>query len=551
MEPKSNNAGVSLPDELKQESVLREFLHGDRYWTDVYLSEGIADGRAVYASFAPPQIREELLADYNWDCHIGDGTPGFTQYGDGRVEYFRHGCEHDRMSPLVIVLSNSGIGPKILPEIAEEFRHLMELRPNREHTEFHRLLDDGSLELAAEVSESCVRIRTKYLRQYQAAKQLDLVRYIDSRVWAPGDHTASFEAEFGCEQPTIIRPDRHFCMWPFYGGTSLSRDETVTVLMGKKVIPAPSQEHADMWPWDRRDAEDYGEFIIDEDEYGQPIMHTCDHNQLGPNTEAGTPDYLTPVWFDREVLRKYYADTDKYEVTDGYLSCGGLWGVQIDNDNSDGNVMVWLGDIGRDIPAGERGHWKAYNIFLPRPGSDTYIRRQLLGQFASAQSPAFAFKREYARFRDAWRNELQWELLRELTGANAEALERLRTPLNGTVKEFEDLVKDLNLVLVESLDSRQLKSRVQGDTKDLKSIGLLERWLEESGYPSVQREISFLRTLQSVRSQGSHLRSSEYEERLRKLGVGDDRVATIHGYYGSGTTLLNGLSSHFLKDRPT
>ncbi len=95
--------------------------------------------------------------------------PEFSKCGND-IEYSRHGSERGGALPIVIVRSNNGIGPPILPEIVQEFRHLMDLRPNADHTEFYKPNQDGSLDPAAKISESNAKIRTKYLRQYQAAR---------------------------------------------------------------------------------------------------------------------------------------------------------------------------------------------------------------------------------------------------------------------------------------------------------------------------------------------------------------------------------------------
>ena len=541
-------SSTPFPEPLKQEAQLQDFLATDTYWTDVYLLEDAVDGRFLHAVLMPSSHRQRVLERDDWEGYVEDGFPGFSKCGD-QIEYIRHSCVHDDALPIVVMRSNSGIGPEILPEIVEEFRHLLDLRPNSDHTKFHKLTRDGSLEPAAEVSHSSVKIRTKYLKQYLAVRQLDLVRFMDSRVFHPGDHTASFENEFGSSLYETRGPNYRLRWWCDHTQQWNLGDQTLSMVRGKLIVPAPSQELSGIWPWDERDVEEYQKFAIREDDVGRQIMSTCDPGQLanyfGANPDA--PRYLTPVWFRREVLQKYYADTGKYEVTDGRLSCGGVWGVHIDNDNVDGFVMVWLGDLGRDIPATERDHWKAHNVVLPRLGSRTAIRRQLMGQWADAESPVFVFKQEYSRFRDAWRERFNWDLLCELEGPNAAALDRLRTPLNGTDKEFEDLIKDLHLALVEALNSKQLKSALTGDTNGMKSISLLERWLRELDYPSLERDIGFLRTLNEVRSLSSHLRSREHEERLRDLGVTEDRIASMHEFFRGATTFLGCLRSFIME----
>ena len=120
-------------------------------------------------------------------------------------------------------------------------------------------------------------------------------------------------------------------------------------------------------------------FIIGEDQDGSSLEYSCDPDELanyfGANPNA--PHYVTPVFFRRDVLQKYYEDTDKYAVEDGYLRCGGLWGVRIDNDQPD-YVMVFLGDLRRDLPAAERDYWRSFNIAPVGPMSETAFRRSFL-----------------------------------------------------------------------------------------------------------------------------------------------------------------------------
>ena len=234
MDSNDESASTPFPDVLKQEAQLSDFLEDDGRWTDIYLSEGATEGLTMHAAFTPVAIRGAILERPEWDSGIGGGGPGFTQHGDGRIEYSRHCCRHEDVLPIVIKHSNHGIGAPILPEIVEEFRHLMEFRPNTEHTEYYKLTPDGSLEPAAQVSDTSVRIRTPYLRQYQAARQLDLVRYMESQVREPGDHTAGFKAVYGDNHHEIIGSNCRFRMWSAERGGR--QGSTVTILMGKKVI---------------------------------------------------------------------------------------------------------------------------------------------------------------------------------------------------------------------------------------------------------------------------------------------------------------------------
>jgi len=149
-------------------------------------------------------------------------------------------------------------------------------------------------------------------------------------------------------------------------------------------------------------------------------------NYFGANPEA--PHYLTPVHFRRDVLVRYYDRPDLYTVEDGYLRCRALWGLRMDNDTSE-SVVVWLGDLGRDLPASERDYWLSFNIPPGGPISETANRRAILGQFASAQSSDLRFRVAYEQLRGAWRDRFGWQLFLDPEPGDAHLPDQVRRPL--------------------------------------------------------------------------------------------------------------------------
>ena len=111
-----------------------------------------------------------------------------------------------------------------------------------------------------------------------------------------------------------------------------------------------------------REDERYVEFIIGVDNEGKDITHTSDEEKLSNyfGKNPGAPHFLTSVLFRKEVLTKYYSQPEKYSVEDGYLQCGGLWGLRMDN-NHPKHVMVFLGDLGH-LAYNEQLHWKSFNL---------------------------------------------------------------------------------------------------------------------------------------------------------------------------------------------
>lgn len=181
----------------------------------------------------------------------------------------------------------------------------------------------------------------------------------------------------------------------FHAGTLDWPKRPFSRFLGKKVFAPPPRSTCGVWPYE--DAEEpFPDFIIGEDDFGGALRFSCDPNRLA-NYFGGNPDaphYLTPVFFRRDVLQRYYEHPEKYSVEDGYLRCGGLWGIQIDNDSSD-YVVVFLGDLGRDLPATERDYWRAFNVPPIGSMSETAFRRSFLSQFGDATAPDTRFKRAY------------------------------------------------------------------------------------------------------------------------------------------------------------
>ena len=131
------------------------------------------------------------------------------------------------------------------------------------------------------------------------------------------------------------------------------------------------------------------------------------------------------------MLTKYYADSERYSVTDGYLACLGLWGVQIDN-NHPTHVVMFLGDLGRDLPYQERLHWKQFNVAPVGGISEVNFRRSLLAQFTDPSAPDLVFKLEYDRLNDAWSQFFAWPLFLP-TEREDEHLHRiLRVPITNS-----------------------------------------------------------------------------------------------------------------------
>ena len=134
-------------------------------------------------------------------------------------------------------------------------------------------------------------------------------------------------------------------------------------LLGQYAVTAQRTSRLPRWD-ERREDRDYPEFVYSVDPHtGEPLLHTCDPDQLGTyfDKDGTRLHYLTPVYFKREVLQPYAAEPARYTISASRLTCLDLWGVDI-SFNTTGLVEVYLGDLGRDLPSDEWGHWRTYNV---------------------------------------------------------------------------------------------------------------------------------------------------------------------------------------------
>jgi hypothetical protein len=167
-------------------------------------------------------------------------------------------------------------------------------------------------------------------------------------------------------------------------------------LLGKKLVSGDPSFKPDIFG---RQKKEYINFIIGSDDDGKEILHTCNEaklsNYFGAN--PGAPHYLTPVCFRKEVLSKYYAQPEKYTVNDGYLSCGAVWSLYIDNNHPEA-VMVFLGDLGR-LSHTEQMYWRGFNLPSGKM-SRVAFKRSILGQFEDPQTADLYFKQRLNLFNE-------------------------------------------------------------------------------------------------------------------------------------------------------
>ena len=497
----------SFPEEITQAQRLSDFLAGDTgVWTTVYQSLRPDQDFGIFSVFASRSRRPEMLTRPEWEMHPYDGCPAFIEDERGARRYERYG-RMDNTKPVVILLSHDGVLPPMLPQVLEEFRHFHNLWEDPAGGIHKKLRTDGSEEEVCKLTQQHVQIRTTYLRRFQAATQLCLVRFADSIVNTPNHQSWTAAALAPLDQ--IVRTNHH--MWCRDIRLDIRPWEVSSRIRAKAVTAPPPRDECGAWPWDgRREAgASHVDFIVAETPTGDPVEHTCDPEALAsdfgvsPELPLGQ---LTPVFFEKSVLHRYYGDPQKYRVEDNSVSCGALWSLRIDNNQPE-HVVVFLYELGVGLPEREQHHWKAHNIAPPGAGlSRAASGRWIEGEWTAPDSPEWQFKHSYDVFTSECRQRLGWDLWRDAIHADGNPLlHRVRMPLTSTAEELNEQARLLDLVLVEALDTQRLREEL-GVTKSdpRKSISLLEAWFAKIEYPHAQRDITLLRRIHQLRNAASH-----------------------------------------------
>jgi len=478
----------------------------------VYLNDKANDHNVgIYCALIPEDHIEHSLKDLSWDLSLGDGLPGAVEYhrdGEKRVEYLRFG-DDDGIEPLVIYREFHGMRDDYR-EISEEFRLFHRLYHDHKQDQYIKIDASGSEHVVVTVEPHRVQIRLQEIRQFLAIKEMHLAVIFDCR-----EHSKATLNELGLEGGGTEHRDGPLAYSLAYGDLSgLTGKRAFSRLLGKRLFPPFPKEKSGFWGFAANEPDKHSDFIIGIVDDGTEITHTSDPDQLANyfGANPGASHYLTPVHFRKQVLDKYYQQSSKFSVEDGYLRCGGLWGMMMDNHHAD-RVVAWLGDLGRDLPYEEQLHWRSFNIAPTGSVSDTFFRRQILSIATDSGRPEHVFHQRYRMLREASEDMLGWPILLPLDDQDAHYLQALRVPSNDEQKDFDDLVLALTKILVDSLNEKELNklipSNERGEIKG--SISRLERALTATGVKRYEEHIKFLRNLQNLRSTGTaHRKGSQY-----------------------------------------
>lgn len=234
---------------------------------------------------------------------------------------------------------------------------------------------------------------------------------------------------------------------------------------------------------------------------------SCDPRKLGNYfVKSDLPYEISPVFFRPEVLLKYKADSDKYQIQERSITCRNAWHLEPYDVNDAGQVFTYLKYLSY-LPYEEQLYWKSFNELPKGAISKRALQTDFEGSWDLPYDPLQSLKQI---LRELHETRVPWWKLRDET-----LIEKVHYPVTKSADEWAKEIHALDKLLVEGFETRQLRSHATllGRTvsQDWKSLKLLQEVLLGLGKNEAEmqeiveplRELNFLRNKVSGHASGT------------------------------------------------
>lgn len=492
---------------------------GNETWTMAYkiFHEEKTHG-SFYCAFLPIGKVESALDKYSFDFYLGSNQPQYWVSRDDEGDFiaYEYFMDYDEIKPLVLFRDFDGIKPSHL-EILEEFRLFHNLYYDRKSNKYIKIIEGGEEIEAILLKEEEVLVKTSLIMEFISIKRLCFSLFCDSMRYATID-IQKFHSE--CYDDLEVKSD-HLIYGRFIRDDSYhpSSHTMLSRFIAKKIILPLSEDKAISFYLKKEI--NYQSFIVAENNFGEKVLYTCNPDLLKVDGRENRfpAHYLTKVFFKRDVLGRYYNNPDKYTVNDGYLACGNLWSIYIDN-NHEKYIIVYLGDLGTYLSESEQLYWKSFNISPDGEMSKTNYERSMLAKFSEPLQADLLFKQNFEKFNKIWLLKFNWYLFKPLSDGDAYLFAHLRIPVNDSQSEFDYQVLTLTKILIDSLNEEAIGNYIViEEGKNIKGIKKFELFLKGLNYldNNSLKIISFFRNLQDLRSSSVGHRKSKNYQKISKI----------------------------------
>lgn len=503
----------------------------------------------------------------SWDLRPCDSHPTINEFGStasGYRRFYEKGIE-----PIVIYREQKGTHSQQIC-FSEEFVLFYDLREVRENENIvkYMLVDEcGDDNCIAQIENSKALVQLKYIKEFLAVKQMNLLiqfEYIK--------HSNKTLSQIGVSNKywNTIKNNEYVLGYSVLNSPCpiSSEDLSFAMIRGKVWFEYDDSDIKMLWNYHDTNTE---EFIIGVDENGDNIECTCDENKLPNlfNRKDAEPYVLTPVFFKKEVLQKYYSEPNKFSVNEGFIN-GPEWWLRIDNDRKDNYIVATLVDLGK-IPYKEQQYWRSFNITPPPMAelSETTKRRWFDGEACNTcDAQDFLFKQTLLEVNNLWNKKNNWQLFKPLTKGDEHHIASLHTMFSQNNNlEFDGLIQSITKIVIDSLNEKEiikntddsmdvvqkfLSEKKCSKASDLKGgIAKFEVYLLSFGYSDTEI-IKLMKDIQKLRSTSvAHRKSSkpdnEQQQLFARLGLNNSSQQEVFNNLLSNLTLqLNWLKENLI-----
>lgn len=187
--------------------------------------------------------------------------------------------------------------------------------------------------------------------------------------------------------------------------------------------------------------------------------------------DSPLPFQTSPVFFRPDVLDRYKADPDKYQLRHRSITCRHAWSLQSYDVNTADQVHTYIRYLGY-LPIAEQRYWKAFNEAPKGTISDRSFKTDFEGSWDVESDNLDALK---TTLRELSRSNHDWFQLKQPS-----LVEQLHYPLTASNKIWDDTLIDMNKAINESLVKDDLKKfAVAAGTKGDPMMGSI-KWLREA-----------------------------------------------------------------------
>lgn len=271
---------------------------------------------------------------------------------------------------------------------------------------------------------------------------------------------------------------------------------------------------------------EYAAFIAYDWKHGEVRECSCDPKQLGNYfVNSDLPFETSPVFFRPEVLLKYKADSDKYEIQARSITCRHAWHLETYDVNEAGQVHTYLIYLSY-LPYEEQLYWKSFNEPPKGPISQRAFQTDFKGEWDLEYDP---LQRLVQVLRDLHTAQISWWRLRD-----EGLIDEVHYPITNSADEWAKELHTLDKLLVEGFVTKDLRSRLAnlGRTIDPQwiSLKLIEEILRclVSDDDEVRKIVEPLKNLHFLRSKISGHASGKESKQIKARVLKQQKTFPFH-----------------------